>query len=152
MELAANDSPSLEASNGLRRTTGIATRAMSSALGTRLCSTVYRELVPETARLLADWGMGPETIVYLDHYSARNGTWYALFSDAIDGRETPWLFLADIHQLFPAHAWIAKTDPNRLVRYVDVPYARVGDLFHMHKLAETIKAVRGIEYRRHPRF
>jgi len=108
---------------------------------------VYRELVAETGRLLADWGMGPETIAFLDHYAARNGTWYALLSDAIDGRETLWLFLADMHQLFLAHAWVAKTGAEMLVRFVDVPYAKVGGLFYMHKLAEAIKTLRGIEYK-----
>ena len=103
---------------------------------------IYRDLVPEAGQLLADWGLGPETKVYLDHYAARNGTWFVLFSDAVDGRETPWLFLADIHQLFVAHAWIAKTDADTLAGFIDIPYAKLGDLFYMHKLAEAIKGYR----------
>lgn len=106
----------------------------------------YRDLVPEAGRLLADWGLGEETRVYLSHYAARNPSWFVLFGDAVDGRETPWLFLADMHQLFMAHAWIAKTDPDTLAGYIDVPYAKLGDLFYLHKLAETIKACRGLRY------
>ncbi|MFQ5807990.1 MAG: hypothetical protein ACE5JM_00095, partial [Armatimonadota bacterium] len=107
----------------------------------------YRELAPEAARLLAKWGLGDETKVYLDHYASRNPSWFVLFGDAVDGRETPWLFLDDMHQLFMAHAWLADTDADALAGYIDVPYAKVGDLFYMHKLAEAIKAYRGVEYR-----
>ena len=51
-----------------------------------------------------------------------------------------------MHQLFMAHAWIAGTEADTLVRLIDVPYAKVGDLFYLHKLAETIKAYRGMRY------
>ncbi len=107
----------------------------------------YRDLVPEVGRLLADWGLDEETRVFLAHYAARNPSWYVLFGDAVDGRETPWLFLADMHELFMAHAWIAGTSAEELVRYIDIPYAKVGDLFYMHKLAEAIKALRGTRWR-----
>ena len=50
------------------------------------------------------------------------------------------------HQLFMAHAWIAGTPPERLERYVDVPWTPLGDLYYMHKLAETIKAYRGVRW------
>jgi len=36
--------------------------------------------------------------------------------------------------------------PETLARWIDVPYARLGDLCHPHKLAETIKAHRGVTY------
>ena len=46
--------------------------------------------------------------------------------------------------LFMVHAWMAATPPKRLERYIDVPWMWRGDLYHLHKLAETIKAYRGV--------
>ncbi len=53
----------------------------------------------------------------------------------------------DAHQLFMAHAWVARTKPAILERYIDVPWTAVGDGFYLDKLAETIKAYCGIARR-----
>jgi hypothetical protein len=56
------------------------------------------------------------------------------------------MYPTDSHQLFMAHAWIAGTPPVKLERYIDVPWTPIGDLYHMHKLAEAIKAHRGMRW------
>ena len=40
---------------------------------------------------------------------------------------------------------MAGTEPERLERYLHVPWEKSGDLFYMHKLAKTIKAYRGVK-------
>jgi hypothetical protein len=49
--------------------------------------------------------------------------------------------------MFMAHAWLAGTPPEALRRYIDFSWTARGDLFYMHKLAEAIKAYRGVEWR-----
>jgi len=38
--------------------------------------------------------------------------------------------------------------PEQLERCLDVPWLKVGDLYYLHKLAETIKAFQGVQWRR----
>ena len=56
------------------------------------------------------------------------------------------MYPTDAHQLFMAHAWIVGTPPEKLERYIDQPWTPIGDLYYMHKLAETIKAHRGVRW------
>ena len=44
------------------------------------------------------------------------------------------------------HAWVRKTDAETLWKYADLPYVKTGDWYHIHKLAETIKAYRGVSW------
>ena len=52
----------------------------------------------------------------------------------------------DSYQLFMAHAWVAGTPAATLERYIDVPWVAIGDDYYLLKLAETIKAYRGITW------
>ena len=62
------------------------------------------------------------------------------------GTEQALMTAYDSHSMFMAHAWIAGTSPERLRRYIHVPWAARGDLFYLHKLADTVKAYRGVRW------
>lgn len=108
---------------------------------------VYLEMAPEVARMMADWGLGEDTRLFLDRFAIRQPNWYAAHADAVQRNECRVMPPSDSHQMFMAHAWIVKTRPEQLERYIDVPWLERGDLFYLHKLAETIKAYRGVKWK-----
>jgi hypothetical protein len=107
---------------------------------------VFLELVPEIGRALSAWGLKAGTAGYLKHYAEVQPVWYQSHADFthISGSEDTCTVPSDAYQHFMAHAWIAGTPPETLERYIDVPWAARGDFFYLHKLAETIKAYRGV--------
>ena len=52
----------------------------------------------------------------------------------------------DSYQIFMAEALIRRAPAEDLARYADIPWLETGDLFYMQKLAETIKAYRGVTW------
>ena len=53
---------------------------------------------------------------------------------------------SDAYQVFCAHAQILGASGRQLARWIDVPWLDRGDLFYLHKLAETVKAYRGVRW------
>ncbi len=106
----------------------------------------FRDMVPEVGRMLADWGLGEDVRRYLDRLAMVQPNWYAAYADAFTGREIRLMYPAESYQMFMAHAWIARTGPDVLQRYIDFPWTARGDLYYIHKLAETIKAYRGVTW------
>lgn len=106
----------------------------------------YADMVPEVGRILKDWGAGADTQAALDYLKIRHPNWYAAKADANDGNEYAFMYKQDSHQLFNAHAWIVGTSAEDLEFYSDISWMAVGDLFYMHKLAETAKKYRNIEW------
>ncbi len=104
--------------------------------------TAFWDMVPETGRLLKDWGLGPDIKRYLDFYNKRQPDWYRNRPAIAEGLEWRFAYPSDSYQLFMANAWIAGTASDQLARYVSVPWMDKGDLYYLQKLAETIKAYR----------
>jgi len=102
-------------------------------------------IVPELGRYLQDHAKD-DVARYLDYFGRAHANWYLALPDTrhTRGSEVSYMRPHTSHQLFMAHAWIAETAPERLERYIDEPWAPLGDLYYMHKLAETIKAYRGV--------
>jgi hypothetical protein len=81
-------------------------------------------------------------------YAEVQPIWYKSHSDSehLHIGELPHTLASDSYQYFVAHAWIAGTPPEELERYIDEPWVAIGDFFYLHKLAETIKAYRGVKW------
>ena len=105
----------------------------------------YRDMVPEAARLLADYASA-DLQVYADKVEANIPHWYAAFAEATLGVEHNLNHPVDSFQIFMAKAWIEKESPEQLTRYIDIPWLEAADLFYVQKLAETIKAYRGVNW------
>jgi hypothetical protein len=103
----------------------------------------FRDMVPEVGRLLADFAKA-DVDIYPTKLEATLPHWYKAFSDAILGNEHGVAYPVDSYQIFMAKAWIDNNSPQTLSRYVDIPWLASGDFFYVHKLAEVIKAYRGI--------
>ncbi len=124
----------------------------SNSRGEYCSHTVYevafQDLSPEFARIMAHFELSADAQRLLDFFEEVHSTWFVRHADDLHvGRsEQVYTYPTDSHELFMAHAWLAGTPPERLERYIDVPWTPLGDLFYMHKLAETIKAYRGVEW------
>ena len=128
----------------------------AKAYGSLFHEVSFLDLTPGFANILAGLGLGEDTGRFLEFFESVQPAWHAKLSDTMHfcNGEPGYMQPTDAYQFFMAHAWLAGTPPEELERYVDVPWTPMGDLYYVHKLAETIKAYRGVEYkqRRGPAF
>ena len=111
----------------------------------------YEGLTPELGRLLADHAK-QDAEVYIKKAEALWPHWYAAFAEGTLGVEHNLNYPGDSFQLFMAKALIQQELPDKLARYVDISWlSQGGDLFYVQKLAETIKAYRGVSWEDSPR-
>ena len=99
----------------------------------------FRYMVPELAAFLRDH-LRPETAELARRVELNLPTWYASFSEAILGWEHNMNHPSDAFELFCARAWVLDERPEQLARWIDIPWLARGDLFHMNKLAEVVRA------------
>jgi len=105
----------------------------------------FRDMVPELGRFLADH-LKAEAEAFCARIVENQPHWYITYAEAILGQEIGFNCPCDAHGHFLARAWILGERPEQLERYLDVPWLKLGDLYHLHKLAETIKAYRGVAW------
>ncbi|MGB2823593.1 MAG: hypothetical protein WBF17_21615, partial [Phycisphaerae bacterium] len=110
----------------------------------------FRYMVPELARFLRDHLKG-ETAELCRRIEQNLPHWYASFSEAILGWEHNMNHPSDAFGVFLARAWVLDERPERLTRWIDVPWLERGDLFYMNKLAATIRAYRAASARKEAR-
>lgn len=102
----------------------------------------FKDLTPELARFLRQYALA-ENSLYIKRVETFMPNWYAAFAEGTLGQEHNLSYPIDSYQIFLAKAWIEGLDAQELSGYVDIPWLQVGDLFYMHKIAETIKTYRG---------
>jgi hypothetical protein len=107
----------------------------------------FRDLTPELGRFLGEH-LKPESAAFCQRVVENQPHWYAAYSEAILGAEYGFMSPCNAYSLFAAHAWVLSAPPGDLYRCADVPWLRMGDLFYLHKLAETSKAYRGVKWSR----
>ena len=105
----------------------------------------WPDMTPELGRFLADH-LRPEMEAYANRLVENQPHWHAAYAEAILGAEIGFNLPADAYGHFLARAWILGEKPETLQTYIDVPWLPAGDLYHLHKVAETIKAYRGVTW------
>jgi hypothetical protein len=111
---------------------------------TRRCTAqlvAFRYLTPELAELLRDY-VKPECERLIARIEWNHPVWYASFGEAILGWEHNMNHPSDAYQVFMARTSILAEKPERLERWIDVPWVERGDLFYLNKLAAAILAYR----------
>lgn len=103
----------------------------------------FRDLTPELGRLLRDTSIN-ETRMYVEKVEDLFPDWYAAFSEGMLGAEHNISHPIDSYQVFLTKALVMDESPERLTGYLDIPWVHQGDLFYIHKHAETIKSYQGI--------
>jgi len=107
--------------------------------------TAYWNLSPELARFLTDHA-DQDVEIYINKVEALFPQWYVAFAEGALGVEHNLSHPIDSFQIFMAKALIQQENPQKLAAYVDIPWLNEGDLFYIHKLAETIRAYRGVAW------
>jgi hypothetical protein len=109
-----------------------------------------RCLTPELGRFLKDH-LRPEIAEFCRRVEANSPNWYLAYATAFVGAEFYYQQPQESYTQFLARAWVLGESPEQLERHLDVPWMKVGDLYHLHKLAETIKAYRGTQWAKWPK-
>lgn len=108
---------------------------------------IFADMVPELGRFLADY-LKPESETFVRRVVENQPHWYVAYLEGYLGSEDSNVSApADSYHQFVARAWILNESPQELEGYVDVPWLPLGDFYYLHKLAETIKAYRGVSWR-----
>ncbi len=110
----------------------------------------FRDMVPELGRFMADH-LRPEAEAFCARVVENQPHWYLTYAEAILSEEIGFNCPCDAYGHFLARAWVLGEKPGQLERYLDVPWLKLGDLYHLHKLAETLKAHRGVTWEGAPR-
>ena len=105
----------------------------------------YVDLTPELARFLSDYGQD-EAIEWYSAVEENSPAWYKAYADAYLGTEAAFSIPSNAYQVFKVKAWILDESADQLATYTDIPWVNTGDYYYIHKLAETIKAYRGITW------
>lgn len=105
----------------------------------------YRNMTPELGRFMRDT-LQPQVAAYTRVVEQSNPEWYTPYADCTIAFETYCLHPEDSYQVFLARAWAAGDAPETLWKYADLPWVSTGDWYYIHKLAETIKAYRGVAW------
>ena len=105
----------------------------------------YSDLSPELARFLSDYALA-EAGEWYSAVEENSPAWHKAYADAYLGTEAAFSLPHNAHQIFLVKAWILGETPAQLGRYTDIPWVHTGDYYYIHKLAETTKAYRGIEW------
>lgn len=107
----------------------------------------FWNLTPEVARMMRDLGLDDDARRCLVNFEQMHANGYLPYADNYPhGAELAQMVAPDSWSMFMARAWITGAKPERLERYIDEPWCAIGDLYYMHKLAETIKAYRGVKW------
>jgi len=103
----------------------------------------YLNMIPELGRFLQDH-LKAEVGDYVRIVEESNPEWYTPYADCTLSFETYSLHPADSYQVFLARAWVTGDPPQKLWKYADQPWVGRGDWFYIHKVAETLRAYRGV--------
>lgn len=93
---------------------------------------------PETGFFLRD-RLIAETGNKISAFTAAFPGWFLAWNERGTRHETNSMDPADGLQVFLARAWLFNDPPDRMEKYLDVPWLERGDLCHIHKLVETIR-------------
>ncbi len=105
----------------------------------------FRDMVPELGKFLKDWSWEDADVV-VRKVQDLWPHWYAAFAEGTLGWEHNLAHPVDSFQIFMAKAWIEDATPEELGRYADISWLDDGDFFYMQKLAEAVKAYRGVAW------
>ena len=103
---------------------------------------------PELGRFLADFER-PKARVFADRVAENVPDWYLAYSTARIAAEVNYHLPLLAYDQFMLRALVLHEPPEKLERYIDVPWVERGDLYYIHKLAETIKAYRGVRWEKY---
>ncbi|GAP13451.1 hypothetical protein LARV_01205 [Longilinea arvoryzae] len=105
----------------------------------------FRDMVPELGKFLKDWSWEDADVV-VRKVQDLWPQWYAAYAEGTLGWEHNLAHPVDSFQIFMAKAWIEDATPEELGRYADISWLDDGDFFYMQKLAEAVKAYRGVAW------
>lgn len=104
----------------------------------------FLDPVPELGRFFHDH-LRAESEALMRRVEEAMPSWWTVYCPAVQTTETNIQPPDDAYQLFMLKAWVLGEEPEKLAWLRDVPWLEKGDLFYIHKLAETIKAYKKIE-------
>lgn len=99
----------------------------------------FLEPVPELGLFFKDY-LQTEARALMRRVNEAMPAWWTVYCPCVQTVETNFQPPEDSHQLFMLTAWVLGERPDRLAWLRDVPWLARGDLFYIHKLAETIRA------------
>lgn len=111
----------------------------NSSTAKTIQSYVFLNLFPETARFIRENTLSAATS-HLNFLVDNIPTWNLTYGQGFVGGEVNYTTPLTSHPMFQAHAQILRNSAQTLRGKLDVPLAKVGDLYYIQNLVSTIKA------------
>ena len=102
--------------------------------------------IPELGRF-AKRHLKREMRAFSRRYERTTPGWFIAKCRTNINAEFEYLAPEEPYQLFLIRAWVLGESGRELESYLDTPWMARGDLYYIHKLAETVKAYRGWTWR-----
>ncbi len=99
----------------------------------------FLEPVPELGAFFRDH-LKTESQALMRRVNEAMPAWYTMYCSAVQTAETNFQPPEDAYLLFMLNAWVLDAKPADLAWWTDVPWLARGDLYYIHKLAETVKS------------
>lgn len=105
----------------------------------------FADMVPELGRFFKDY-LSVETAAYVNRIEENQPHWDCAYAEQLLDAECGYHLPSDSHGIFCARAWVLGDAADKMEKHVDINWLKQGDWFYMHKLAETIRAYRGVSW------
>ena len=107
----------------------------------------FQELVPECGRFLGDFLL-EESARYVAAVERVAPFWYLTRRQASFGKEISTDSPRNSFSIFLAKCYVLGADGGELLRYQDIPFTRVGDLYHIRRLVANVRCMGGLKWQR----
>ncbi len=105
----------------------------------------FLDLTPECGRFLADYLL-PETRAFVVAVERNCPAWFLTRRVANVGKEKFMDYPQNSYGLFLGKCYALGATGQEMLRFQDIPFTRVGDLYHMRKLVANLRCFGGLRW------
>jgi len=105
----------------------------------------FQDTVPELGRFVGDH-LRPETRRYVAAVEANAPAWHLTRRPAYLGKEMHLDSPRNSLGVFLAKCYVLGADGKEMTRYQDIPFLRVGDLYHLRRLTANLRCFGGLHW------
>jgi hypothetical protein len=106
----------------------------------------FQDLTPECGWFLADH-LRDRCVRVLEAVELNAPAWHLTLRPAYLGKEMHADSPRNSFSIFLAHCYVARTPGEKMLRYQDIPFVRVGDLYHIRRLVANLRAFARADHR-----
>lgn len=105
----------------------------------------FLDLTPEDGRFLSDCLL-VECERFVDAVERNCPAWFVTRGIAFVGKGKSMNSPLNSYSIFLAHCYVLGTDGKEMLRYQDIPFTKVGDLYHIRRIIANLRCFNGLKW------